>query len=135
MPSLTRPRLVASAAAILCCISAAAQEPAQAPALGYKDSYQIAYTDANFFVNNHLPLVGVTNMGFHAAGDICVNVYSFRTDATFFTCCSCRLAANEHITLTVRNFNIDPGGLPASLTIKLIASVPVAGTCDARVSP
>lgn len=97
----------ASAFAAVLSTACFAQEPATGGALGYKDSFQINYTNA--FLPS-LPLVYASNPGFHEPGfvpvgfppsaDMCVNVYTYRPDATFINCCSCRVPANTLLIFT-----------------------------------
>lgn len=113
------------------------QQPAQPPAVGYKDSFQVDYLDVTGYIY-------ATNAGSHSvpsspvrSGDICVNAYVFSpiTDspdgplgAKLTSCCSCRVAPNTVGTITPT--------LSGPVVVKLVATLPVAGTgCDATVIP
>jgi len=64
-------------------------------------------------------------------GNICVNVYAFTSDEEMVSCCSCYLTPDQLIHLGVFADilgNLNPGGaLPASLTIKLLATLDGTG--------
>lgn len=116
-----------------------AQELAQAPAIGYKDSYQLDYLDIR-------GTVYFTNAGSHAfpsnpvtSSDICVSAYVFRpiTDSpegplgtTLDTCCSCRVAPNTLGSI--------PMVLQGPVVVKLVATIPArppSGRCDPTLVP
>jgi hypothetical protein len=115
-----------------------AQEAAQPPALGYKDSYQLDYLDI-------LGNINLTNGGAHAnlqsppaSSDICVHAYVFQPitgspdgplGATLASCCSCRVPANAVKTI--------PLVLSGPVVVKLVSTLPsrLATPCDPTVAP
>jgi hypothetical protein len=79
---------------------------------------------------------GVTNQSGTAAsigGSICVNVYTFSFDEQMAACCSCPVTPNGLVSLSVQKdliSNTLTPAKPASGVIKLLATVPVGGTCN-----
>jgi hypothetical protein len=86
-------------------------------------------------------VVNVTNTGLNGApllgpgfgvpvGNLCVNVYTFSPDEELVSCCSCLVTPNGLASFSVRNdllANPLTGIIPASTTIKLVASLPGTG--------
>jgi uncharacterized repeat protein (TIGR01451 family) len=74
------------------------------------------------------------------SGNICVNVYTFDPSEELVSCCSCLVTPNGLNSLSVRSdliSNTLTSGVPTSVIIKLIASVPLGrgvnntgGTCN-----
>lgn len=72
--------------------------------------------------------------GFDPGGRICVNVYTFDPNEELISCCACPVTPNGLTSLSARNdliSNTLTPGVPTSITVKLLASVPVGGTCNA----
>jgi hypothetical protein len=66
-------------------------------------------------------------------GAICVNVYVYDPSEEVVSCCSCPLTPNGLISLSAQNDLISnplTRGNPTSIVIKLLATVPVGGTCN-----
>lgn len=64
-----------------------------------------------------------------AAGNICVNVYSFSPDEQLISCCSCLVTPNGLVSLSVQNdliSNTLTGVRPNSVVVKLLSTL--AGT-------
>ena len=89
-------------------------------------------------------VVNITNSGARGAalsagtsasttGAICVNVYAFSPDEQMISCCSCPVTPNGLVSLSSRNdliSNTLTPAVPTSIVIKLLASVPVGGSCN-----
>ena len=79
---------------------------------------------------------GVTDQSGTSAsigGAICVNVYTFAFDEQMASCCSCPVTPNGLVSLSVQRdliSNTLTPAKPASGVIKLLATVPVAGSCN-----
>jgi len=79
---------------------------------------------------------GVTDQSGTSAsigGAICVNVYTFAFDEQMASCCSCPVTPNGLVSLSVQRdliSNTLTPAKPASGVIKLLATVPVGGTCN-----
>jgi len=104
---------------------------AQAPA----DAFQIRYASN---LNLGDSVVNITNAGsidgYDPAGNICVNVYTFRPDEEPINCCTCPVTPNGLRSFSVNaDLNINPvfPQTQNSLVIKLLATVPVGGACNA----
>jgi hypothetical protein len=104
------------------------------------DAYQIRYisniTGGDSFVN-------ITNTGFLGAdpfsgttGRICANVYVFSPDEQEIACCSCLVPANslKHLSAQALVSNTVTGAKPDSIVVKLLATVPGAGTVPGAIS-
>jgi hypothetical protein len=67
--------------------------------------------------------------------DICASIYVFNYDEQLNECCSCRLTPNEELELSINALTANPltGRLPTHGDIKIVASNPVAGACNATV--
>jgi hypothetical protein len=104
---------------------------AQAPT----DAYQVRYA-ANLNLGDSV--VNIVNAGSvdgsSPAGDICVNVYAFNPNEEPVSCCTCPITPNGLKSLSVNgDLNNNPI-IPESfnsLVIKLVASAPVGGACNA----
>jgi hypothetical protein len=105
---------------------------AQAPA----DAFQIRYA-ANLNIGESY--INITNAGsidgVEPAGNICVNVYAYNPDEEPASCCTCLVTPNGLKSLAV-NRDLNSNGLINgetfnSLVIKLYATVPVGGACNA----
>jgi len=72
--------------------------------------------------------------GFDPAGRICANVYVFDPSEELISCCTCQVTPDGLRSLSAKQdlvSNTLTPGVPGSIVIKLIASAPVAGVCDA----
>jgi hypothetical protein len=76
-----------------------------------------------------------TLSGFDPAGRICVNVYTFDPAEEMISCCACPVTPNGLNSLSARNdliSNTLTPGVPTSITVKLLSSLPLPGnTCNA----
>jgi hypothetical protein len=104
---------------------------AQAPS----DAFQIRYA-SNLNVGDSV--INITNAGSlngnDPAGNICVNVYAFRPNQEPVACCSCPTTPNGLYSLSVnRDLNSNPvfPETQTALVIKLYATAPVGGGCNA----
>jgi hypothetical protein len=82
-------------------------------------------------------VVNLTNTGtlsgFDPAGRICVNAYVFSPDEQLVACCSCPVTPNALNSLSAKNdlvSNTLTPGVPTSIVVKLLASVPAGGSCN-----
>lgn len=89
-------------------------------------------------------VVNITNTGARGAanqsgtsasltGSICANVYAFSADEQLVSCCSCPVTPNGLVSLSVRNdltSNTLTPAVPTSVVVKLVATVPVGGSCN-----
>jgi hypothetical protein len=98
------------------------------------DVFQIRYA-ANLNVGDSF--VNFTNAGTFAGTDpqgrICVNVYAFDPAEEIISCCACLVTPNGLNALSVNRDimgNTLTPGRPTSITIKLLSSTPVGGTCN-----
>jgi hypothetical protein len=105
------------------------------------DPFQISYA-ANLNVGDSF--VDITNVGTLGAGlqsgtsagttgALCANVYAFAADEAMVACCSCPVTPNGLVALSAKNDlagNTLTIAVPTSLVIKLIATVPVGGSCN-----
>src|SRR6202790_4966244 len=72
--------------------------------------------------------------GFDPAGRVCVNVYTFDPAEELISCCACPVTPNGLNSLSARNdliSNTLTPGVPTSITVKLLSSLPIAGVCNA----
>lgn len=84
--------------------------------------------------------VNITNDGANGAslsnptvGSICANVYAFSPDQQMVSCCSCLITPNGLVTLSALQDLINNTLTPAkpnSIVVKLLSTLPVAGTCN-----
>jgi hypothetical protein len=93
-------------------------------------------------------VVNITNTGARGAGlaagtsasttgAICVNVYAFSPDEQLISCCSCPVTPNGLVSLSARQdliSNTLTPAVPTSIVIKLLATVPVGGSCAASAA-
>lgn len=76
-------------------------------------------------------LIDISNSG-ASGGNLCINVYTFSSDAQLASCCACVVTPNALVSLSVRNdliSNTLTPAVPTSVTIKLLAST--GGACNA----
>ena len=105
------------------------------------DAYQVSYT-ANLTVGDSY--VNISNSGANGGvtlqtgtsasvgGSICLNVYAFTPDEEIVACCSCPVTPNGLVSLSgQRDLITNPltRVTPTSIVIKLVATVPVGGSC------
>ena len=104
------------------------------------DPYQL-----NYFPNLNIgdSVINITNTGARGAGlqsgtsasvsgALCVNVYAFSPDEQLVACCSCPVTPNGLVSLSVKNdltSNTLTPAVPTSVVVKLVATVPVGGSC------
>jgi hypothetical protein len=110
--------------------------PLAAPVAPEADGvYQLRYLSN---LNQGDSYVNLTNAGtlsgFDPAGRICVNVYTFDPAEELISCCACPVTPNGLNSLSARNdliSNTLTPGVPTSITVKLLSSLPLAGnTCN-----
>ena len=109
------------------------------------DAFQVRYA-SNLNVGDSV--VNLTNTGtltlptgLTTTGNICVNVYTFDANEELISCCSCLVTPNGLNSLSAKTdlvSNTLTPGVPTSIVIKLLATVPLGltaagtgGTCDA----
>lgn len=66
-------------------------------------------------------------------GAICLNVYAFAPDEQMVACCSCPVTPNGLVTLSAQRdivSNAFTSTAPASIVVKLLASIPDNGSCQ-----
>jgi hypothetical protein len=119
------------------------------PPPGPETPYHIRYVS---HLNIGDSFVNITNTGAGGAGSasgtsasvtgaFCANVYAFSPDEQMVSCCSCPVTPNGLVSLSARNdliSNTLTPAVPTSLVIKLVATVPIGGSCvgsAAMVSP
>jgi len=136
-------------------LTALAQEPADAPFLGWEDTFQV---DVSQNLTTADGIINLVNSGSHAVagiatrtGYLCANIYVF---SGFFdadpqgeqmqACCSCAISRNGSANVRARDlirnpaFN-NPQALSAA-TVKIVWTVPTGGpnsatTCNAGALP
>jgi hypothetical protein len=120
-------------------VTAAASAFAQAPATA-DTPFQVRYA-SNLNVGDSV--INITNTGAQGAalqsgttasitGSICANVYAFSADEQMVSCCSCPVTPNGLVSLSAKNdlvSNTLTPAVPTSIVIKLLATVPVGGSC------
>jgi len=103
--------------------------------------YQVKYA-SNLTIGDSV--INITNTGAHGAGlgsgtsatvtgAICANVYVYAPDEEVVSCCSCPVTPNGLVSLSAVNDLINnplTRGTPTSIVIKLLATVPVGGSCN-----
>jgi hypothetical protein len=103
--------------------------------VGVGDEYQIRYLanldKGDSYVN--FTNAGTLN-GADPAGRICVNVYTFDPAEELISCCACPITPNGLNSLSARNdliSNTLTPGVPTSVTVKLLSTLPLPGnTCN-----
>jgi hypothetical protein len=89
-------------------------------------------------------VINITNTGANGAGlgsgstasvtgAICANVYVYNADEEIVTCCSCPVTPNGLVSLSAKTdliANPLTPATPTSIVIKLLATVPVGGSCN-----
>lgn len=131
-------RNVILAALVLALATAAFALDSQGPVLAVTDApYQVRYA-ANLSIGESY--INILNDGFNgtspngpglggAVGNICVNVYAFDPNEEMIACCSCLVTPDQVVNLGVNRdltSNTQTGVVPASVTVKLVATL--AGT-------
>ncbi len=118
-------------------VAAFAQNPITADS-----PYQIRYAsnlgvgDSYVNISNTGALGGnIVGSGVSASitGSICANVYVFTPDEEPVSCCSCPVTPNGLVSLSAQKdlvANPLTRGTPTSVVIKLVATVPVGGSCN-----
>ena|SRR5271165_4615702 len=108
---------------------------ADAPVGGAADAFQISYA-SNLNIGDSV--VNLTNAGTVSgadpAGRICANVYTFDPAEELISCCSCMVTPNGLDSLSDQAdliSNTLTPGVPTSIVIKLVATLPTLGTCNA----
>jgi hypothetical protein len=103
--------------------------------------YQVRYA-SNLNIGDSV--INITNSGARGAdlqagtaasitGSICANVYAFSPDEQMISCCSCPVTPNGLRALSAQRdliSNTLTPAVPTSITIKLLATVPVGGSCN-----
>ena len=67
-------------------------------------------------------------------GSLCANVYAFSPDEQMISCCTCPVTPNGLVSLSAQQdliSNTLTPAVPTSIVVKLLASVPVGGSCNA----
>jgi hypothetical protein len=104
--------------------------------------FQVRYA-SNLNIQTADSVVNITNSGAIGAGfaagtsasttgALCVNVYTFSPDEQLISCCSCPVTPNGLVSLSARQdliSNTLTPAVPTSIVIKLLATVPVGGSC------
>ncbi|MEO8601921.1 MAG: hypothetical protein ABI629_05035 [bacterium] len=101
------------------------------------DAFQLRYA-SNLNVGDSVVNIsnGGTLSGADPAGNVCVNVYAFDPTENMIACCSCRVSPNGLVSLSARSdliSNTLTPALPNSIVIKLLATEPSGGTCNASL--
>jgi hypothetical protein len=73
--------------------------------------------------------INITNSGASAAANICVSLYTFNPSAQMISCCSCQVAPDALVSLSV-NKDLTNNAVQTSVVIKLVATTP-GGACAA----
>ncbi len=99
------------------------------------DAFQIDYA-SNLNIGDSV--VNITNAGTvngaDPLGEICANVYTFDPAEELISCCTCLVTPNGLDSLSDQTdliSNTLTPGVPTSIVIKLVATLPVAGVCNA----
>jgi len=121
-------------AALVVSTAAFAQDP--------PDQFQVAYA-SNIGLIPGTALTGdsyinITNAGTvngaDPAGEICANVYTFDPAEELISCCTCLVTPNGLNSLDADAdliSNTPTPGVPTSIVIKLVATLPIGGVCNA----
>ena len=110
--------------------------PLAAPVVPEADGvYQLRYLANLAIGDSYINLTNAgTLAGFDPAGRICVNVYTFDPAEELISCCACPVTPNGLNSLSARNdliSNTLTPGVPTSITVKLLSSLPLPGnTCN-----
>jgi hypothetical protein len=102
--------------------------------------YKVKYA-ANLNIGDSV--INITNTGANGAGlgsgttasvtgALCANVYVYNADEEIVTCCSCPVTPNGLVSLSGKSdliANPLTPATPTSIVIKLLATVPVGGSC------
>ncbi len=94
------------------------------------DAFQVNYA-GNLPIGDSV--VNITNSG-DSGGSICVNVYAFAPDEQLVSCCACNVTPNGLESLSDKNdliSNTLTPAVPSSIVIKLVATSPSSGSCNA----
>jgi hypothetical protein len=108
---------------------------AQAVAPGPSDAFQVRYAANLNLADSYLDITNAGTLGgTDSTGTICANVYAFDAAEELISCCSCPITPNAIASLSVDNDIIAgmqtlTSAKPTSLSVALLASVPVAGSC------
>src|SRR4051794_10221916 len=65
-------------------------------------------------------------------GAICANIYTFSPDEQMVSCCSCPVTPNGLVSLSAKQdlvSNTLTPAVPNSIVIKIVATIPVGGSC------
>jgi hypothetical protein len=103
--------------------------------------YQVKYA-SNLSIGDSV--VNITNTGANGAGigsgtsasvtgAFCANVYVYSPDEEVVSCCSCPVTPNGLVSLSAKSDLISnplTRGTPTSIVIKILATVPVGGSCN-----
>jgi hypothetical protein len=99
------------------------------------DAFQVKYASNLNVADSVINITNAgTNGGTAPTGDICVNVYTFAPDQQLIACCACLVTPDGLNSLSARSDLISnplTPAIPTSIVVKLLASQPVGGTCDA----
>jgi len=102
--------------------------------LATPDAFQISYA-SNLNIGDSV--VNITNAGTVSGidpdGEICANVYTFDPAEELISCCACLVTPNGLNSLSDQTdliSNTLTPGVPTSIVIKLVATIPVGG-CNA----
>jgi hypothetical protein len=116
-------------------VSSVAFAQTDAPVGGPFDAFQINYA-SNLNIGDSV--VNITNAGTvngaDPLGEICANVYTFDPAEELISCCTCLVTPNGLNSLSDQTdliSNTLTPGVPTSIVIKLVATFPVAGVCNA----
>jgi hypothetical protein len=111
-------------------------------AIAADSSYQVKYAP-NLNIGD--AVINITNTGANGgvglgsgttasvAGAFCANVYVYDPSEAIVSCCSCPVTPNGLVSLSAVSDLINnplTRGNPTSIVIKLLATVPVGGTCN-----
>jgi hypothetical protein len=115
---------------------------ATAVAVAADAPYQVKYV-SNLAVGDSV--INITNTGANGGvglgsgtsasvpGAFCANVYVYDPSEAIVSCCSCPVTPNGLVSLSAKNDLINntlTRGIPTSIVIKLVATVPMGGTCN-----
>ncbi len=108
---------------------------AEIPAYISQGEFQVRYAGNLGAGDSYINLTNAgTLSGVDPTGRICANIYTFDPAEELISCCACPITPNGLNSLSVRNdliSNTLTPGVPSSVVIKLVASVPIAGACNA----